>query len=169
MKNKKADMNVMIMVFMTLVIFVSMLFIFIISQKQISKSLPSAEVIEGIYYEENLIRFYIKDLAEKSLTGLDKNDPLFKQKFEDKFKQELDKNSNIKYINEIKNKEIEFLYNEENIEILVKDFQLREISASKTYKTIKILNLFPTPFKQEEIVQLLGIYYNTNITVSIPL
>jgi len=169
MKNKKADMNVMIMVFMTLVIFVSMLFIFIISQKQISKSLPSAEVIEGIYSEENLIRFYITDLAEKSLTGLDKNDPLFKQKFEDKFKQELDKNSNIKYINEIKNKEIEFLYNEENIKILVKDFQLREISASKTYKTIKILNLFPTPFKQEEIVQLLGIYYNTNITVSIPL
>ena len=175
-KSKKADMNVLIMVFMAVIVFVSMLFMFITSQKNIIKELPSAEVVEAVYVEQNKVIFYAKDAGEKALVGLDKKNVLFGVQFKDRFKEELNKNAvDISYIEDLKDKldkvpsEIEFTFNTDSIEILINNYQIRESEVSKSYTMIKIWRFIPTFSYEEKITQLLGIAYNPDIKVIIPL
>jgi hypothetical protein len=181
MKNKKADANVTLMVFMTAVIFTSMLFIFITSQKNLVKSMINPESINEVYLEENLVRFYVFGLAEEalyfSLKEVDKDDLLFDVKIQENFKknfeEQLNKNINIPSINQLKEKydkkEIEITYENKKFEVLVKGFSINKQEFSKTRQMIKLWKFIPLFIYEEKIQQSLGIIYDSDIKISITL
>jgi hypothetical protein len=182
--NKKADMNVLLIVFMALAVFLSMLFIFITEQKQDLINLASPQIVRSAYSEESLARFYITDLAEKALattnseiknSGLPKDGPIFQDKFEENFKTEVAKEeySHILDIQNLRERlssnKVVFSYTSDSLTIFIKEFKLRTMSSTINEKRIKILFFISSSSKEQETTTLLGISYNPDIKISIPL
>ncbi|MEM3405538.1 MAG: hypothetical protein QW117_01025 [Candidatus Pacearchaeota archaeon] len=183
MKNKKADINVTLIVFFVITLFLSMLFIFIISKNKIERNiLEDYDLNNFIKQEENLIKFYLSDLVEETIKNIsleEKENENFENIFEKNFKIQLEKYSYIDYVNKLNNKyrndEIEVSYNQENkeIEVIVKNYRMillisyevqnKEIEKiekefiEKRGKETKIIRALPYNLYKEKMIKPIGI------------
>jgi len=67
MKNKRADIAITLLVFLTLLVVGATLFIFMNNSGKIEKELINPRVVEKVYVEENKVKFYVKQAGERSL------------------------------------------------------------------------------------------------------
>ena len=140
------------------------------------------KIVEEVYLEEYLMKFYVSSLCEEALYNSYQNigdgSPIpveirIQEEFKKNFDEQINSNVNIPYVNQLKEKndkgEIEITFTDSNIEVLVKNFEIIESEFSKTRKMIKIWKIIPTFSYEEKITQSLGISYNPDIKVTLAL
>jgi len=79
MKNKKADIAITLLVFMTLLLVGASLFIFITKSKPIRETILNSRIIEVVYLSEEKVMFYMTDAGEKAVQNGNFNREIFKQ------------------------------------------------------------------------------------------
>jgi hypothetical protein len=89
MKNKKANIAIVLLVLMTLVLAGATLFIFSINQGKIETKIQDYSFLNKIYLKENQMDFYINNILREVIKTFDVNEG--KDKFIEKFKIELGK------------------------------------------------------------------------------
>ena len=91
MKDKKADIAITLLVFMTLVLVGVTLFSFILGPgEKADIKLTGVKIIDSSYLAEEQIKFYMKEAGERALiNSYDENDNFAEINFKQNFKQEI--------------------------------------------------------------------------------
>jgi len=136
MRNKKASIATIVLVFMTVALAGVSLFIFITNTNKVGGNIVDSRILDGVYVKENAVNFYINEIMAKAIAksdfGYGKGD------FIDNFKKELEK---YKLNEDFVVEELEQLgdqINDENVRVL----------DNKVYLNVKIeIKLNPDKFK----------------------
>jgi len=83
-RNKKGDPAIVILVLLVLLLTGVAIFTFLINPGKVGGSIQDVVVIEGLSFKEDLVRFYVGQAAEKSLSEFGPD--LSRGSFEDSFK-----------------------------------------------------------------------------------
>lgn len=89
MKNKKANISIVLFVFMTLVLAGATLFIFNINKGKIETRIQDYGFLNSVYLKENQMDFYINNILDDVIKNFDVNEG--GEKFIENFKIELEK------------------------------------------------------------------------------
>jgi hypothetical protein len=88
-KNKKANITILILVLMTLVLAGATLLVFNINQGKIETKIENYAFLNSVYLKENQMDFYINNILDDVIKNFEVNEG--KDKFVEKFKIELEK------------------------------------------------------------------------------
>lgn len=89
MKNKRADMSVLILVFMAVFLSGFALYMFNLNSNTIKTEIKDSRYLDDVYVKENEINFYINEIMDKAVINFKSSEG--KSKFIDNFNNELQK------------------------------------------------------------------------------
>jgi hypothetical protein len=101
--NKKAmDIAIPVLVLMTIILVVSALAVFNLNSRKVEGKIEDYKFLEEIYFKENEINFYIKDIMEEAVSKIEKGMDI-KTQFIDNFKKEMQryKKDEVFYVKEL--------------------------------------------------------------------
>lgn len=90
--NKKADIEVLFLVFMAVVLTGTALILFNINSNTIKTEIKDSRYLDDFYVNENYINFYVNEIMDKAVTDFKYEDG--KEKFIENFNNELQKYTN---------------------------------------------------------------------------
>ena len=70
MKNKRADISVLLIVFLTLTLTIAALFAFLTANVNIREVIGTSNAVQEVYFKESLINFYIQEIIQNSYNRL---------------------------------------------------------------------------------------------------
>ena len=148
MRNKKADISVLLLVLMTLILVISALFIFNLNSKKTTAKIIEYNSLNDIYSREKEINFYINDIMERVGSRIDKNKNI-KAEFIKNFKKELEryKNEDVFYIKELEQLDSQLISN--NVEYADKTIKINfNIHLEKRFENIIIIYSYKKEFSR---------------------
>ena len=148
MRNKKADISVLLLVLMTLILVISALFIFNLNSKKTTAKIIEYNSLNDIYSREKEINFYINDIMERVGSRIDKNKNI-KDEFIKNFKKELEryKNEDVFYIKELEQLDSQLISN--NVEYADKTIKINfNIHLEKRFENIIIIYSYKKEFSR---------------------
>ena len=148
MRNKKADISVLLLVLMTLILVISALFIFNLNSKKTTAKIIEYNSLNDIYSREKEINFYINDIMERVGSRIDKNKNI-KAEFIKNFKKELEryKNEDVFYIKELEQLDSQLIIS--NIEYADKTVKINfNIHLEKRFENIIIIYSYKKEFSR---------------------
>lgn len=90
MLNKKADMAVVVLVFVVLLTTIIALFTFLQSDEEINAKISESSVIGFVKLDEDLSKIYVRRAGQEALKGMDKdnfNENFFRTRFKNEFQK----------------------------------------------------------------------------------
>ena len=148
MKNKKAEISILLLVVMALVLTGAALFSFNVNLRKFSTEIINIKYVDEVYVRENFINFYVEMMIDNSIEK-----GISREGFISDFKKELAKykdDSGGYFIEEFEQIEEE-IDKEENVKIennkLI--FDLGKIKIIKKFEGLSISYLYPMKFEKD--------------------
>ncbi len=80
-KEKKADISILLLVLMTVILVVTVTFIFYKNTQNSGLQIKDSKFLDEIYMEENQVNFYIDEIMDRSVAGINGDRSQFIQNF----------------------------------------------------------------------------------------
>jgi Tfp pilus assembly protein PilE len=180
MKNKKADISIVLLVIIAVILALAALTSFIYSTKKTDVKIVDARVIEALYLEEEQARFYLQDagklVLQKEYDKLPQDRKNNKQELADNFKNSFqnkisERTFDFDALTELKlaagrvNFDCSVSADGNYLVLTVSDYSIKKDVVERTSSSKDIFSYLLVTFSKDEIEKNMGISYKTNLVV----